>query len=132
MMSVRSLTKLLYLSVKGTCVGNRGLQHLCGLGQLEMLELTGSSVNDAGLEYIAGLTQLCILHLGGTDVCDLRPLLKCPRLFGKGFTSYVTFDNPPPHMAKDLRDILAVADKMDRKTQLHAYLSALPAQEHLT
>jgi hypothetical protein len=51
-------------------VMDAGLEHLGGLGQLQVLTLSGTKVTDAGLVHLDELTQLKTLRLWGTNVTD--------------------------------------------------------------
>jgi len=48
-------------------VGNRGMEYLSGLTNVEKLHLTGTRVGDAGLEYLKALSKLQELDLRGTE-----------------------------------------------------------------
>lgn len=55
---------------KSTQVTDAGLEHLQGLGQLEVLYLDGTKITDAGLAHLSGLSQLAHLALDNTKVTD--------------------------------------------------------------
>jgi len=70
------------LSVEETAVGDRGLERLTGLEELEWLNLYRTGVSDAGLETLGAMPSLTHLPLGETDVTDegLGRLVSLPRL----------------------------------------------------
>jgi hypothetical protein len=53
---------------KARAIGDAGMAHLRGLGQLETLDLYSTRVSDAGLVHLSALTSLRHLHLGRTRV----------------------------------------------------------------
>jgi hypothetical protein len=54
----------------GTCVDDKGLEHLAGLTDLRALYLESTPVGDAGLVHLRRLTNLRSLALTGTRVTN--------------------------------------------------------------
>jgi hypothetical protein len=65
---LKGLTRLRYLILDATGVGDDGLEHLRDLPILQYLSLAGTEVSDAGLATIRELPQLRTLMLGYTWV----------------------------------------------------------------
>src|SRR5690349_20967567 len=59
-------SRLRYLTLDATDVGDDGLEHLRDLPALQFLSLAGTLVTDAGLEKLRDLPQLRTLYLGYT------------------------------------------------------------------
>jgi DNA-binding response OmpR family regulator len=67
---LESLQGLRFLSLAETRVGDRGLDHLRPLSQLQELHLDYTEITDRGLEKLAALPNLKILDLKGTKISD--------------------------------------------------------------
>jgi DNA-binding response OmpR family regulator len=65
-----SLRDLRFLSLAETKVGDKGLQHLLALQELEELHLDHTEITDDGLALLEALPNLRILDLKGTRVSD--------------------------------------------------------------
>src|SRR5206468_9713377 len=68
MSSLKSMTALSKLYLRGTSITDAGLKNLSGLASLTELDLADTAVSDAGLVYLAGLTKLQRLNLQTANV----------------------------------------------------------------
>ncbi|HEV3216362.1 MAG TPA: hypothetical protein VGZ27_11605 [Vicinamibacterales bacterium] len=82
MNSLKSMTTLTELYLRGTSVTDEGLKNLAGLTNLVELDLADDTLSDAGVSTLAGLTKLRKLSLQGADVTDagLDVLRNMPQL----------------------------------------------------
>ena len=61
---------LVWLSLAGAPISDKGLSKLAGFAELRRLHLERTSIGDAGLNHIAGLEKLHYLNLYATAVTD--------------------------------------------------------------
>ncbi|MEM7438790.1 MAG: hypothetical protein AAF393_04260 [Pseudomonadota bacterium] len=121
------LSGLRTLDLSMTGITDAGLSHLSGLPGMLRLDLSMTGITDAGLSHLSGLSGMRELDLTGTAVVDLRPLLDVAYLFdGDSILEGIVFQDPPKAMAQELKEILAVANRTERKTRLRDYLQSLP------
>jgi hypothetical protein len=82
MACVGELRELQSLSLFCTSIGDRGVAHLQGLGNLRDLNISQTKVTNSGLVYLKDLPNLESIRLGGTAVDDngLLSLAGCRRL----------------------------------------------------
>ncbi len=62
--------EVIQVTLSGTKITDKGLEHLKGLTSLTFLHLRNTNVTDAGLEYLKGITSLISLNLPGTKITD--------------------------------------------------------------
>ncbi len=67
---LKGLGTLEVLRLQGTTVTDDGLVYLKGLTNIEALELSRTKVTDRGLKHLTGFSKLQHLDLGGTEVTD--------------------------------------------------------------
>ena len=70
MNSLKSMTGLTRLYLRGTSITDAGLKNLSGLTNLTELDLADVGISDAGLSALAGLTKLRQLNLQASNVTD--------------------------------------------------------------
>jgi len=70
MASLKSMTGLTKLYLRGTSITDSGLKNLAGLTNLTELDLADTGVGDSGLASLAGLTKLRRLNLQAANVTD--------------------------------------------------------------
>jgi internalin A len=68
--SLKAMTTLTEVYLRGTSITDEGLKNLAGLTNIVELDLADDNVSDAGLSALAGLTKLRKLSLQGADVTD--------------------------------------------------------------
>jgi internalin A len=68
--SLKSMTGLTTLYLRGTSVTDAGIKNLSGLTNLTDLDLADVGISDAGLAELAGLTKLRRLNLQASNVTD--------------------------------------------------------------
>ena len=80
--SLKGMTTLTELFMRGTSITDEGLTNLAKLTNLVELDLSDDNVSDAGLAFLAGLTKLRRLSLQGADLTDagLDALRNMPQL----------------------------------------------------
>src|SRR5262249_20684600 len=70
MASLKEMTGLTALYLRGTSITDEGLKNLSGLTSLTELDLADVGISDSGLTALAGLTQLRRLNLQASNVTD--------------------------------------------------------------
>ena len=70
MTSLKGMTPLTELYVRGTSITDEGLKNLAALTNLVELDLADDNLSDAGLKALSGLTKLHKLSLQGANVTD--------------------------------------------------------------
>lgn len=68
--NLEGLTRLKYLSVSRSAVGDEGLKHLSGLTTLTVLALQEAQITDEGMKSLESLTHVTELYLGGNKITD--------------------------------------------------------------
>ena len=68
--SLKSMTGLTTLYLRGTSITDEGLKNLAGLTKLTQLDLADDGITDDGLAALAGLTHLRTLNLQASNVTD--------------------------------------------------------------
>jgi hypothetical protein len=70
MASLKGMTNLTTLYLRGTSITDEGLKNLAGLTKLTELDLADVAITDEGLSALAGLTHLKTLNLQASSVSD--------------------------------------------------------------
>ena len=80
--SLKGMTSLTELFLRGTSITDDGLTNLAKLTNLVELDLSDDNISDAGVAFLAGLTKLRRLSLQGADITDagLDALRSMPQL----------------------------------------------------